>query len=136
MAQGLRIPWLGPPKRVEVFGTPLRNAGNLRVLRPCNPAGWEAPEPGKMGRELHSLGIVHYEGRMVLPALKMQEMTHSKIWCLTDWNSLRHLSIRLRNESENWRDAAANGNLPSVETKISVNVSIASRAARRFWKAP
>ena len=59
-----------------------------------------------MGRELHSLGIVHYEGRMVLPALKMQEMTHSKIWCLTDWNSLRHLSIRLRNESENCRDAA------------------------------
>ena len=49
-------------KRVEVFGTVLKKAGNLRALSPCNPAGWEAPEPGKMGLELHSFGVVHHEG--------------------------------------------------------------------------
>ena len=49
---------IGPAQRVEVFGTTLRKA--LATL--------QAPEPAKLGRGLHSLGVVHHEGRMVLPA--------------------------------------------------------------------
>ena len=75
----LEDPVARPPQRSRgIWTTPV----NLRVLCFCNPAGWEAPEAGKMGRELHSLGVVGHEGRMVLPALNMQEITHSKIWCL------------------------------------------------------
>ena len=51
-------------------------------FEPVQLAGREARESGKMGRELHSLGVVHHEGRMVLPALTMQEITNSKSWCL------------------------------------------------------
>ena len=62
-----------------------------------------------------ALVLVHHEGRMVLPALNMQEITYSKIWRLT--GTVRHLSVRLRNECGNWRDAAdsSNSNSLSVE---------------------
>ena len=76
-----------PHKRVEAFGTPLKKAGKLWVLSPCNPAGWKAPEPGKMGRELHSLGVVHHEGRMVMPALNLQEITLVPDWTETAFDT-------------------------------------------------
>ena len=59
---GLEGPVARPPPKESRY----LEHGNLRVSSPCNPAGWEAPKPGKTRRELHSLGIVRHEGHLVL----------------------------------------------------------------------
>ena len=104
------------------------------MLSPSNPAGWEAPEPGKLGRELHRAGVVHHKGRMVLPVRNMQEITFSKICCLT---GLEEPSTPVHQAPKSiWRHAASTATCRLSRQKISIEVFIVSMAAWRFWKAP